>query len=52
LQAVEPRRALQPSDRHLRKIGDASANLTASQLAQYPNLKPIPICVDAIGIIV
>ncbi|HYC20549.1 MAG TPA: phosphate ABC transporter substrate-binding protein [Candidatus Bathyarchaeia archaeon] len=34
------------------QIGDASANLTASQLAQYPNLKPIPICVDAIGIIV
>ena len=34
------------------QIGDASANLTASQLKQYPNLKPIPICVDAIAIIV
>jgi phosphate transport system substrate-binding protein len=34
------------------QIGTASANLTASQLVQYPNLKPIPICVDAIGIIV
>ncbi|MGA3359360.1 MAG: phosphate ABC transporter substrate-binding protein [Halobacteriota archaeon] len=34
------------------QIGDASANLTASQLAQYPNLKPQPICVDAIAIIV
>jgi phosphate transport system substrate-binding protein len=34
------------------QIGDASANLTASQLAQYPNLQPTPICVDAIAIIV
>jgi phosphate transport system substrate-binding protein len=34
------------------QIGDASANLTASQLAQYPNLHPTPICVDAIAIIV
>ncbi|MGZ4880246.1 MAG: phosphate ABC transporter substrate-binding protein [Halobacteriota archaeon] len=34
------------------QIGDASANLTASQLQQYPNLKPYPICVDAIAIIV
>ena len=34
------------------QIGTASANLTASQLAQYPNLKPYPICVDAIAIIV
>jgi phosphate transport system substrate-binding protein len=34
------------------QIGDASANLTASQLAQYPNLKPTPICVDAIAVIV
>jgi len=34
------------------QIGMASANLTASQLAQYPNLRPIPICVDGIAIIV
>ena len=34
------------------QIGDASANLMASQLAQYPNLQPTPICVDAIAIIV
>jgi phosphate transport system substrate-binding protein len=34
------------------QIGDASANLTASQLAQYPNLQAHPICVDAIAIIV
>ncbi|MGZ4852113.1 MAG: phosphate ABC transporter substrate-binding protein [Halobacteriota archaeon] len=34
------------------QIGDASANLTASQRAQYPNLQPTPICVDAIAIIV
>jgi phosphate transport system substrate-binding protein len=34
------------------QIGDASANLTASQLKQYPNLQPHPICVDAIAIIV
>ncbi len=34
------------------QIGMASANLTASQLAQYPNLQPIPICVDGIAIIV
>jgi phosphate transport system substrate-binding protein len=34
------------------QIGDASANLTASQMKQYPNLLPHPICVDAIAIIV
>ena len=34
------------------QIGDASANLTASQLKQYPNLQPHPICVDAIAIVV
>jgi phosphate transport system substrate-binding protein len=34
------------------QIGDASANLTASQLKQFPNLQPHPICVDAIAIIV
>ena len=34
------------------QIGDASANLTASQLAQYPNLQPHPICIDAIAIAV
>ncbi len=34
------------------QIGTASANLTASQLAQYPNLIPTPICVDAIALIV
>jgi len=34
------------------QIGDASANLTASQTQQYPNLQPHPICVDGIAIIV
>lgn len=34
------------------QIGMASANVTASQLAQYPNLQSIPICVDGIAIIV
>ncbi|MGA3198469.1 MAG: phosphate ABC transporter substrate-binding protein [Halobacteriota archaeon] len=34
------------------QIGMASANLTASELAQYPNLQSIPICVDGIAIIV
>jgi phosphate transport system substrate-binding protein len=34
------------------QIGMDSANLTASQLAQYPNLQPIPICVDGIAIVV
>jgi phosphate transport system substrate-binding protein len=33
-------------------IGMSSANLTASQLAQYPNLKPVAIAVDGIAIIV
>jgi len=33
-------------------IGDASANLTASELAQYPTLVPYPICVDGIAIVV
>jgi len=33
-------------------IGMSSANLTASQLSLYPNLKPIPIAVDGIAIIV
>jgi len=33
-------------------IGMSSANLTASQLSQFPNLKPIPISVDGIGFIV
>ncbi len=34
------------------QIGDASANVTASELAQYPNLQSYPICVDGIAIIV
>jgi len=34
------------------QIGTASANLTASEMAQYPNLRPYPICVDGIAIIV
>ena len=34
------------------QIGMASANVTASELAQYPNLQSIPICVDGIAIIV
>ncbi len=34
------------------QIGTASANLTTSQLQQYPNLKPYPICIDAIAIVV
>ena len=34
------------------QIGTASANLTASQLAQFPSLQAHPICVDAIAIIV
>ena len=33
-------------------IGMSSANLTASQLSLYPNLKPVPIAVDGIAIIV
>ena len=33
-------------------IGMSSANLSASQLKQYPNLKPVPIAVDGIGFIV
>jgi len=33
-------------------IGMSSANLSASQLSQFPNLKPIPIAVDGIGFIV
>jgi phosphate transport system substrate-binding protein len=33
-------------------IGMSSANLSASQLARYPNLKPVPIAVDGIAIIV
>lgn len=33
-------------------IGMSSANLTASQLSLYPTLKPIPIAVDGIAIIV
>lgn len=33
-------------------IGMSSANLTASQLSLYPNLKPVPIAVDGIAVIV
>jgi phosphate transport system substrate-binding protein len=33
-------------------IGMSSANLSQSQLSQYPNLKPVPIAVDGIAIIV
>jgi phosphate transport system substrate-binding protein len=33
-------------------IGMSSANLTASQLARYPNLKPVTIAVDGLAIIV
>ncbi|MGZ5502730.1 MAG: phosphate ABC transporter substrate-binding protein [Halobacteriota archaeon] len=33
-------------------IGMSSANLSASQLSQYPNLKPVPIAVDGIAVIV
>lgn len=33
-------------------IGMSSANLTASQLSLYPNLKPVPIAVDGIAIII
>ena len=33
-------------------IGMSSANLTASQLARYPNLKPVTIAVDGLVIIV
>jgi len=34
------------------QIGMSSANLTASQLAQYPALQSYPICVDGIAIVV
>jgi phosphate transport system substrate-binding protein len=33
-------------------IGMSSANLTASQLARYPNLKPVPIAVDGLAVII
>ena len=33
-------------------IGMSSANLSQSQLSQYPNLKPVPIAVDGIAVIV
>jgi phosphate transport system substrate-binding protein len=33
-------------------IGMSSANLTPSQLALYPNLRPVPIAVDGIAIII
>ncbi|MGZ8937312.1 MAG: phosphate ABC transporter substrate-binding protein [Halobacteriota archaeon] len=33
-------------------IGMSSANLSASQLSQYPNLKLVPIAVDGIAVIV
>jgi len=33
-------------------IGMSSANLTASQLARYPNLKPVTIAVDGLVVIV
>jgi phosphate transport system substrate-binding protein len=34
------------------QIGMASANVTASEKAQYPNLQSYPICVDGIAIVV